>query len=295
VARLHCSIWLSVLRQPAHRPAAPKCHTPSPRGLPVLRRPASGFAPWQATAQASRSRGWRRHCLAFWPRPATVEPSLSSAKQTIRQAKGHEHPVQHAAEFLDFFWRPNRPLPNMLFKGTPTRCAACRPLTPALGFSNEILWQLFGQAFWGHPSNSDGSTEANIVLRHRAYFHGLFGPSVHKAAGAPRRSAKVPHALAWPAARPSAVSIRFCAVASHSTGSPRSRLRRHRLATRAVCATLNQQPSGSQTFIQEARWLNANQAKVIRPISASALSLTGRSRGRQQLSRRFGNAKRGAP
>jgi len=102
-------------------------------------RPAAAsvrFAPWQATAQASRSRGWRRHCLAFWPRPATVEPSLSSAKQTIRQAKGHEHPVQHAAEFLDFFWRPNRPLPNMLFKGTPTRCAACRPLTPALGGIN---------------------------------------------------------------------------------------------------------------------------------------------------------------
>jgi hypothetical protein len=93
----------------------------------------SGFAPWQATAQASRSRGWRRHCLAFWPRPATVEPSLSSAQPTFRQANGLEHPVQQAAEFLGCSWRPNRPLPNRLFKGTPTRCAACLPLTPALG------------------------------------------------------------------------------------------------------------------------------------------------------------------
>jgi hypothetical protein len=124
---------LSVRRQPAHQPAAPKCHTPSPRGLPVLRRPASGFAPWQATAQASRSRGWRRHCLAFWPSPATVEPSLSSAKQTFRQANGLEHPVQHAAEVLGFSQRSNRPWPNRLFKGTSTRFAVCRPLTPALG------------------------------------------------------------------------------------------------------------------------------------------------------------------
>jgi len=114
----------------------PKCHTPSPCGLSVLRRPASGFAQWQATAQASRSRGWRRHCLAFWRRPATVEPSLSSAQQTFRQANVLEHPVQQTAEFLGFSWRPNRPLPNMLFKGTPTRYAVCLPLTPALGHGN---------------------------------------------------------------------------------------------------------------------------------------------------------------
>jgi hypothetical protein len=135
LARVRRSIWLSVRRQPAHRTTAPKCHTPSPCRLPVLRRPASGFAPWQATAQTSRSRGWRRHCLAFWPRPATVEPSSSGAQQTFRQANGLEHPVQHAAEFLGLFWRPNRPLPNMLFKGTPTRYAVCLPLTPALGSS----------------------------------------------------------------------------------------------------------------------------------------------------------------
>jgi hypothetical protein len=60
------------------------------------------------------------------------EPSLSSAQQTFRQANGLEHPVQQAAEFLGFSWRPNRPLPNMLFKGTPTRFAVCLPLTPAL-------------------------------------------------------------------------------------------------------------------------------------------------------------------
>jgi hypothetical protein len=103
--------------------------------LSVLRRPASGFAPWQATAQASRSRGYRRHCLAFGPRAATVETSLSSAQQTFRQANGLEHPVQQAAEFFGFSWRPNRPLPNRSFNGTSTRFAGCLPLTLALGFS----------------------------------------------------------------------------------------------------------------------------------------------------------------
>jgi hypothetical protein len=34
------SISLSVLRQPAHQPAAPKCHTPSSGWLPVLRQSA---------------------------------------------------------------------------------------------------------------------------------------------------------------------------------------------------------------------------------------------------------------
>ncbi len=34
------SFWLSVLRQPAHANAAPKCHAPTPCRLPVLRRPA---------------------------------------------------------------------------------------------------------------------------------------------------------------------------------------------------------------------------------------------------------------
>jgi hypothetical protein len=79
--------------------------------------------------------------LAFWPSPATVEPSLSSAQQTFRQANGLEHPVQQTADFLGFSWRPNGPLPNMLFKGTPTRCAVCLPLTPALGLIRDKLWK----------------------------------------------------------------------------------------------------------------------------------------------------------
>ncbi len=50
------------------------------------------------------------------------------------------------------------------------------------------------------------------------------------AAHSPSSNAKVPRAFAWLATRPSAVGVRFCAVASHRTSSPRSRLRRHRLA-----------------------------------------------------------------
>jgi hypothetical protein len=37
------SISLSVLRQPAHQIAAPKCHAPSPGWLPVLRQSAHHF------------------------------------------------------------------------------------------------------------------------------------------------------------------------------------------------------------------------------------------------------------
>jgi len=74
--------------------------------------------------------------------PATVEPSLFGAQHTFRQANGLEHPVQHAADFLDFSWRPNRPLPNRLFKGTSTRYAVCRPLTPALGFSQTCTFSI---------------------------------------------------------------------------------------------------------------------------------------------------------
>ena len=42
---VHCSvsIWLSVLRLPAHQLAAPKCHTPLPCGLPVFQRSAHLF------------------------------------------------------------------------------------------------------------------------------------------------------------------------------------------------------------------------------------------------------------
>jgi hypothetical protein len=44
------------------------------------------------------------------------------------------------------------------------------------------------------------------------------------AACSPSRYAKVPHALALRAVRPTAASVRFCAVASHSAGIPQSRL-----------------------------------------------------------------------
>ena len=43
------SIWLSVLRQPAHRCAALKCHTPSPCGCPSFGGQCT-VMPWQATA-----------------------------------------------------------------------------------------------------------------------------------------------------------------------------------------------------------------------------------------------------
>ena len=62
--------------------------------LSVLRRPASGFAPWQAAAHASRSHGWRRRCLASWPSPVTVVASLLASQQTLRLAHAFEHPVQ---------------------------------------------------------------------------------------------------------------------------------------------------------------------------------------------------------
>jgi hypothetical protein len=93
-AHVQGSSLRSVLRQPALAPAAPKCHTPSPCWLSVLRRPASGFAPWQATAQASRSHGWHRRCLASSPSPVTVVTSLLASLQTFRLAHAFEHPVQ---------------------------------------------------------------------------------------------------------------------------------------------------------------------------------------------------------
>jgi len=62
--------------------------------LSVLRRPASGFAPWQATARSSRSHGSRRRCLASSPSPVTVAASLLAPLQTFRLAHAFEHPVQ---------------------------------------------------------------------------------------------------------------------------------------------------------------------------------------------------------
>ena len=62
--------------------------------LSVLRRPASAFAPWQATAQASRSHGLRRRCLAPLPTPVKVAALLLASQQTFRLAHAFEHPVQ---------------------------------------------------------------------------------------------------------------------------------------------------------------------------------------------------------
>ena len=42
VARVHGSIWAVCQTQPANQSTAPKCHTPSPGELRVLRRPVHG-------------------------------------------------------------------------------------------------------------------------------------------------------------------------------------------------------------------------------------------------------------
>jgi hypothetical protein len=102
--------------------------------------------------------------LAFWPSPATVEPSLSSAQLTFRQANVLEHPVQHAAEFLGFSWRPNWPLPNRLFKGTSTRCAVCRPLTPALGLSFQVAPNKEMPLFFRENESTSGKWAAVAIL-----------------------------------------------------------------------------------------------------------------------------------
>jgi hypothetical protein len=119
------------------------------------------------------------------------------------------------------------------------------------------------------------------------------------AASASAGGAKVPHAFASLAARPSAVGARFCAVASHSTGSPRSRLRRHRLAFGTVSATVDatvfKRPTKNQAGSTVNTSLNIRHGFSAFPGVQIGLCLTGCSRGRQQLSRRFGNAKRGAP
>jgi hypothetical protein len=80
----------------------------------------------------------RRHLLAFGTVSATVDVTFFSVQQkSSRQLS--EYPAQFPAWHLGLFWRSTRPLPNRLFKGTPTAlaslriCQARRPLTPALG------------------------------------------------------------------------------------------------------------------------------------------------------------------
>jgi len=75
--------------------------------LSVLRRPASGFAPWQATAHASRSHGLRRRCLASSPTPVTVVASLLAPQQTFRSAHAFEHPVQTRRSVPQHVWASN--------------------------------------------------------------------------------------------------------------------------------------------------------------------------------------------
>jgi hypothetical protein len=129
---------LPVLRQPAHQSALPKCHTPSPSRLPVLRRPTSGFVPWQATAQAAHGRGFAATAWRSARSQLQLKPRFSSVQQKTSRQHG-EYLSQFPSWRLGFSWRPKPPLPNRLFKGTPTalaslrKCQARRPLTPALG------------------------------------------------------------------------------------------------------------------------------------------------------------------
>ena len=73
------SIWLSVLRQPAHHRAAPKCHAPSPCGCPSF----GGQCTYGAVASHST---WHpavlalgHHCLAF----ASSAPNLAGSRPQV--------------------------------------------------------------------------------------------------------------------------------------------------------------------------------------------------------------------
>jgi hypothetical protein len=65
VAHVHGSIWAVCHKQPANQSAAPKCHTPSPCGLSVLRRPTRVGCAGKPThnkhpaAVAFATAGWR--------------------------------------------------------------------------------------------------------------------------------------------------------------------------------------------------------------------------------------------
>lgn len=123
------------------------------------------------------------------------------------------------------------------------------------------------------------------------------------AACSPARGAKVPRALALWAVRPAAASVRFCAVASHAANTwPHP-------AVAAGAATAWRLPQGRVQSVHRflAHNIHSGRHMVLNiqfntQLSFSAFSgvqnrlcLTFRSRGRQQLSRRFGYAKRGAP
>jgi hypothetical protein len=111
VARRHCSIWLSVLRQPAFQSAAPKCHSPSPCELSVLRRPVLGWSlasqrttnipqswlrppdwrswPYVQRSQASRPCHPMCHAIALSPGIIEFWPGgQASGKMSANQIKG---------------------------------------------------------------------------------------------------------------------------------------------------------------------------------------------------------------
>jgi hypothetical protein len=89
------------------------------------------------------------------------------------------------------------------------------------------------------------------------------------------------------AARPLAVSVRFCAVASHHTSIPRSRLRRHLLAARTVCATVEEtyckRPTNNQAGCTVNTSLNFRHGFSAFSGVQPGLCLTGRSRGTSML------------
>jgi len=153
--------WLSVLRQPAQQPALPKCLAPSPclavRPLAASSPASSAKVPHALVllaarpsavsvrfcAVASHSTGNHgRGCAATSWRSAPSQLQLKERFLASNKNSGRQHGeylAQFPAWHLGLFWRSTRPLPNRLFKGTPTalaslrKCQARRPLTPALG------------------------------------------------------------------------------------------------------------------------------------------------------------------
>ena len=102
LARRKFSIWPSVLRQPAHQPAAPKCHTPSPCGWPSCGGQCSvGCAgkpthsspqPWH-TPPLPGTRNRQFHIVASKPSPPwcaalALSNSIRCKMQQHQTAKG---------------------------------------------------------------------------------------------------------------------------------------------------------------------------------------------------------------
>jgi hypothetical protein len=131
------SSGLSALRQPAHRNAAPKCHTPlpywppvlrqsanqsgspslfapSPGGLPVLRRPALQIGSSQLLA----------------PKAESLAIQANGSRAMHRPRKNEHGTAGLFATYVPCFSRQ----PNRSFN-RDVNASHCRPLTLALGFS----------------------------------------------------------------------------------------------------------------------------------------------------------------